>query len=644
MTTNNISRYNGNSNGNNSIITSSGDASSDNNKTTFKRNKQRRHEVGKISSRGRPCCRHRQRNNNNILLKSIIVFAVCWIQITVNVFTYFISNSSNSSSNNNRNRNLLRGSGGGDKINNSSDHDIEQYQKQSQQQQQQQQQPISLENQLMQLQSRMQQLMEQQQEEEESAEENTVYDNTNTSVKIITTTNTNRSKKEKRKVVFVPFTIRDAQRTVPTQIPHGFHIFDYINLYASETDGDQIQNTTAFTTKTKAKLYHNGKPIKIHFRPHSSALSTPALASSSSASFTEQNLPECREYSRKCYRTKMLQVLHYLLSIEKKSSSLSKRKQNDDSTSKDDGHDYHYEYFYFYMEADNDLCVSLDDIKNLALKYRRYFINTGEGIGSASGWIMSQQFVHDFYYLWSNRSSSWNDSDSITTHNNNYNIPELLSSLTDEEKLEPNSVASILLKWNKNWSVTRRYLTSHSILVGNTNDTSSISDLYIRSDDDNVDNERSNATNSTIKAAAVVDIHIHKSTDGNEKKPDSAFGQLEKLTQKKLVAPSSKSKDDDKQLSTSFSMEPARYLPRCLEPHRGIWPDKEGTKLKDGDDNNVNKNDNKEKEENSANHSKRDNNNKDSSNVATDIYHWDFFDYNLCPESDIFPCKEGQLE
>ena len=59
-------------------------------------------------------------------------------------------------------------------------------------------------------------------------------------------------------------------------------------------------------------------------------------------------------------------------------------------------------------------------------------------------------------------------------------------------------------------------------------------------------------------------------------------------------------------------MEPSRYLPRCLEPHRGVW--KKELIQEDEDVQN-----------------------------DFDVQHWDFFDYNLCPESDVFPCAEGQL-
>ena len=49
------------------------------------------------------------------------------------------------------------------------------------------------------------------------------------------------------------------------------------------------------------------------------------------------------------------------------------------------------------MESDNNLCISLDTIKHLALTENRYFISTGVG---TSGWIMSRQFLQDFYQIY----------------------------------------------------------------------------------------------------------------------------------------------------------------------------------------------------------------------------------------------------
>jgi hypothetical protein len=532
----------------------------------------------------------RRPRRGRLLLYSVILFAICWLQIAANVFTYFSSHyeqqqdqtqpsavarfSSYYSSDGNNN--------------NTTDGNIEQHH---------QQQPPpspSLEVQLSQLQTRLR-LLQQQQHQQEDIN----YDiNTNTNTNSTTTTTTTTAPK----VMFIPFTIRDAQRTVPTQIPHGFHIFDFIDLYASDSDGEQNQtqteindtltNTTTAIT-TKSKLYHNGKPVIVD----------PGVVRK------EEEEEECRGYTKKCYRTKMLRVIKYLQSLQQQNTNTNTNTNN-------------YEYYYFYMEADNDLCVPLNEIKQIALKYRRYFTNTGEGIGSASGWIMSQQFLNDFYSYWYN----------IFNSNNNNNNNNTLSSslLTEEQKLEPNTVASVLLKQKQNWSVTRRYLTSHSILVGNTNDAGSISNLYehVEEEEGNITTATNSSNSSSSSKVAIVvatttapgNNNAAAADGADEQHPDSSMGLLEKLTSKKLLSASVL--DDKKSLSSV--MEPARYLPRCLEPHRGIWPDKNKTKEED------NNYDNKS-------------NNNNNNNVAIDMYHWDFFDYDLCPESDIFPCKEGQL-
>jgi hypothetical protein len=530
----------------------------------------------------------RRPRRGRLLLYSVILFAICWLQIAVNVFTYFSSHyeqqqdqtqpsavarfSSYYSSDGNNN--------------NTTDGNIEQHH---------QQQPPpspSLEVQLSQLQTRLR-LLQQQQHQQEDIN----YDiNTNTNTNSTTTTTTTAPK-----VMFIPFTIRDAQRTVPTQIPHGFHIFDFIDLYASDSDGEQNQTQTEITDTltntttaitTKSKLYHNGKPVIVD------------------TGVVRKEEEECRGYTKKCYRTKMLRVIKYLQSLQQQNTNTNTNTNN-------------YEYYYFYMEADNDLCVPLNEIKQIALKYRRYFTNTGEGIGSASGWIMSQQFLNDFYSYWYNI---------FNNNNNNNNNNNTLSSslLTEEQKLEPNTVASVLLKQKQNWSVTRRYLTSHSILVGNTNDASSISNLYehVEEEEGNITTATNSSNSSSSSKVAIVvatttapgNNNAAAADGADEQHPDSSMGLLEKLTSKKLLSASVL--DDKKSLSSV--MEPARYLPRCLEPHRGIWPDKNKTKEED------NNYDNKS-------------NNNNNNNVAIDMYHWDFFDYDLCPESDIFPCKEGQL-
>ena len=343
---------------------------------------------------------------------------------------------------------------------------------------------------------------------------------------------------EKRKV-FVPFTIRDAQRTVPTQIPHGFEIFDFIDLYATNGDQNQtarIEDTTAkietddvtgsFPSPDKSTigLYLNGEPLSV-----------------------ENGIDmECLGYSKKCYRSKFLLVIRYLLSLH---NSHEQNTENSNSHEKEKN----VEYYYFYMEADNDLCVPLNEIRDLAFQHERYFISTGTG---ASGWVMSHQFLKDFH-------SFWNSIDETNRQG-----------LSGEQILEPDSVAGRLLQEKLAWSVTRRYLTSHSILTGTTNDQHSIGVLFERID-------------------PVIPM-------------DKAATNLEQTKSKVLK----RKETPEEEAKKAPLMEPSRYLPRCLEPHHGVWKDES----KD-----------------------------DDADTDFDVHHWGFFDYNLCPDSDIFPCAEGQL-
>ena len=212
---------------------------------------------------------------------------------------------------------------------------------------------------------------------------------------------------------------------------------------------------------------------------------------------------------------------------------------------------------------------------------------------------MSQQFLKDFYTYWlSSISIDTSTHSSNNATKNNITAGSTIA-LTEAEKLEPDLVASVLLKQKNAWSVTRRYLTSHSILVGNTMDAGSISNLFERI--------AANATNAT-NTSSVADLNSSITKDTTVDNSPLARLQILKGEKPSLSTGTSSSLSAE---ASSSVMEPARYLPRCLEPHRSIWQDK---------------------------------NEEDESRQTVDIYHWEFFNYDLCPESDVFPCKEGQLE
>ena len=116
----------------------------------------------------------------------------------------------------------------------------------------------------------------------------------------------------------------------------------------------------------------------------------------------------CSWYSTKCYREKILQAWHVAL------------KQTNSK-------------YFFYMESDNDLCISLDKIRELAVKENRFFISVGVG---ASGWIMRRDFVEGFLQLYAQPKN-------------------------DEG---PDIVAGKWLKESGKWSVAREYLVSHTLL------------------------------------------------------------------------------------------------------------------------------------------------------------------------------------
>jgi hypothetical protein len=359
---------------------------------------------------------------------------------------------------------------------------------------------------------------------------------------------------EKRKV-FVPFTIRDAQRTVPIQIPHGFEVFDLVDVYATNGDQNQTAYREAYKQKKKNSVGNNNTATAMEKRkPSHEEFDTPTSEARlflngkhviegdrQFGDHKHNDDDDCQGYSKQCYRSKFLKVIRYLLAHQR-----------------NDGGDNNIEYYYFYMESDNDLCVPLSDIRDLAFEYQRYFVSTGIG---ASGWIMSQTFLEDFYEFWTILGTSPTTSQTQ------------MHGLSETQLLEPDSVAAVLLREKKAWSVTRQYLTSHSILVGNTEDQASIKALF---------------------------VPLSPSANKTEEHPQQDASKTTKKAHKKETPEEAGLK--------APPLEPSRYLPRCREPHRGVW---------------------------------RDATNPDS---GTDVELWGYFDYDQCPESDIFPCEEGQLD
>jgi hypothetical protein len=378
---------------------------------------------------------------------------------------------------------------------------------------------------------------------------------------------------------FFPFTIRDARRTVPTQIRHGFHVFDFIDVHNYDTysfpdddvDTDFLSNDTRFPTSNKtsiargdaakvppeeqedgeggkmqfpAPLFHNGFPVRY---PYNTSVVVNATA-------------DCQQYSVACYRSNLLQVLRYLLDAPK----------------------FRNFTYFFYMESDHDLCTSLTEIRSLAYRYERYFMSTGIG---TSGWIMSRSFLQDFYEVFSANTI-------------NHKLVSAFN-VSQEQRLHPDIMASILLREKRAWSVTRRYLTSHTILFSTSNGVvdMSLTELF------------DNRTNSTTKTAE----------EGRNSKV--TYGIVN------TTAPTNAKKVAGKTPEMLPPMLPKQHLPRCLEPHRGIVKRYKNAAPATGSDKN-----------------KGNNEGQKTNDDLTDMNLWDFFDYDTCPDSDIFPCKEGQLD
>ena len=225
----------------------------------------------------------------------------------------------------------------------------------------------------------------------------------------------------------------------------------------------------------------------------------------------------CQKYSIECYAQKILQVFSYVLrefpSVE----------------------------YYFYVEADNDLCVPMTMVKDLALKEKRYFINTGIGF---SGWIMSREFLADFIELYSNaareveqeasKSKIEVSSDSTTDAN---------ATTTTTQEIRPDVLASYYLTDRSAWTVTRQYWVSHT----------------------------------TLESLGVASLTVK----------------------------------DRRKDETGERLRLDKHLPRCLEPRRGKWKVNRRKPFLD----------------------------------PRDRFGWDYFDYEVCPDEILFPCKgQDQLK
>jgi uncharacterized protein YgiM (DUF1202 family) len=262
---------------------------------------------------------------------------------------------------------------------------------------------------------------------------------------------------------FFPFVIRDSRHLVPTQTSSEFHIFDYVDI----TQAKQAR-------AVHAQLFHNAHVID----------SAP-----------------CQKYSVACYKEKIIQVFTYVLE------------------------QFPLVEYYFYVEADNDLCVPMTQVRDLALTEQRYFINTGIGF---SGWIMSRQFMVDFLALYQQHGSGAKNVGPGKT-----NTTKTATAAAAAE-VRPDVIASYYLTEKHAWSVTRQYWVSHTTL------------------------ESLGAASLTVK--------------------------------------------DRRSDHTGRRLKLDKHLPRCLEPRRGKW--KMGRKPLD----------------------------------PRDRFGWDYFDYDVCPQSLLFPC------
>ena len=218
---------------------------------------------------------------------------------------------------------------------------------------------------------------------------------------------------------FFPFVIRDSRHLTPVQVDPDFHVFDYVDL------------TQALQPRSKhSQLLHNARIVIDDQLESKRNSTTKTLAQRRAQQTAEKYEAPCQGYSIKCYRQKILQIFSYVLrtfpSVD----------------------------YYFYVEADNDLCVPMSMVKDLALTEERYFINTGIGF---SGWIMSREFLTDFLELYGNATLD----QPVTVPKPGTTTGETIA--VDRE-MRPDVLASYYLTDREAWTVTRQYWVSHTTL------------------------------------------------------------------------------------------------------------------------------------------------------------------------------------
>ena len=236
---------------------------------------------------------------------------------------------------------------------------------------------------------------------------------------------------------FFPFVIRDSRHLTPVQIDPDFHVFDYVDL----TQAKQPKSS-------HSQLLHNARLVVDEVLEAKRASQTEfTLKEKRHMKTAEKHEAPCQKYSIECYAQKILQVFSYIL---RKFPSV--------------------EYF-FYVEADNNLCVPMTMVKDLALNEKRYFINTGIGF---SGWIMSREFLGDFIELYTNATlefQAWekkmekeHDKASKIPKSSAANDKTAAAAAPPAPEVRPDVLASYYLTDKQAWTVTRQYWVSHTTL------------------------------------------------------------------------------------------------------------------------------------------------------------------------------------
>jgi len=409
-------------------------------------------------------------------------------------------------------------------------------------------------------------------------------------------------------------TLQDQFDALQAQIRH---LQEATQIYTRNTADP---NFYPFSIRDSRRLVPTQLPSELHVWDYVDITTQNQQTSQHAALFHNAQIQAqapCQKYDLYCYKQKILQVFQLVM------------EQNPNTE------------FFFYMEADNELCVSMVEIQRIALEHRRYFITTGIGF---SGWIMRRDFMVDFLHALESYQPPPRDP------------KDPLSKLGPRPSEGPDPIAADFLSQNNSWAVTRQYLVSHSIQpsmgidaltvrmpvpgqtppAGTTVDSlakgalaytqrqaqrAALKDALDQARNGPPNNHENNQSKGRILAENITNTNTTSVQEQQQQRRLLQVGLTEASKNKTGLravggGAAAFGMKTNQSGTTNILKKPQqgmpakkgleKHLPRCFEPRRSKWR--------------ISKQDHR------------------------DRFGWDYFDYDHCPNHELFPCYEGQLQ